>query len=151
MAQTSAHYSYWNRSCLRQIICLGGMKKIEILECPQLQEEGKTWPTHTASFWNIIIQWTSPDDLTENKLFYQRFGCPMKLDTSRFSVKSQSPVLHFCHLTSFSKETKETNFSVKSSWEVRWIIMFQKDVVCNSAVVTEAMLPKKQETSRHSY
>ena len=22
-------------------------------------------PRHTASFWNIIIQWTSPDDLTE--------------------------------------------------------------------------------------
>ena len=59
-----------------------------------------------------------------------RFGCPMKLDTSSFSVKSESPVSHFCHLTSFAKETKETNFSVKSSWEVRWIIMFQKDVVC---------------------
>ena len=25
-----------------------------------------TAPTHTASFWNIIIQWTSHDDLTEN-------------------------------------------------------------------------------------
>ena len=24
----------------------------------------------------------------------------------------------FCHLTSFAEETKETNFSVKSSWEV---------------------------------
>ena len=42
-----------------------------------------------------------------------------KFDGSSFSVKSQSAVLHFCHLTS----------SVKSSWEVCWIIMFHKDVV----------------------
>ena len=47
-----------------------------------------------------------------------RFCHPMKLDTSSFSVKPQSAVLQFCHLTSFAEETKETNFSVKSSWEV---------------------------------
>ena len=34
----------------------------------------------------------------------------MKLDTSSFSVKSQRVVLHFCHLTNFAKDTKETNF-----------------------------------------
>ena len=28
------------------------------------------------------------------------------------------------------KETKETNFSVKSSWEVHLIVMFQKNAVC---------------------
>ena len=60
-----------------------------------------------------------------------RFGHLMKLDKSSFSVKSQSAVLHFCNLTNFAKETKETNFSVKSSWEVHWIIMFQKDAVWN--------------------
>ena len=47
----------------------------------------------------------------------------------RFSVKLQSPVLHWYNIMNFAKETKETNFSVKSSWEVRWITMF-KDVVC---------------------
>ena len=59
-----------------------------------------------------------------------RFGHLMKLDTSSFSVKWQSAELHFCHLTSFAEETKETNFSVKSSWKVHWIVMFQKDAVC---------------------
>ena len=53
----------------------------------------------------------------------------MKLDTSSFFVKSQSAALQFCHLTSFAEENKETNFSVKSSWEVRLIKLFQKDVV----------------------
>ena len=42
-----------------------------------------------------------------------------------FFVKSQSAVLNFWHLTSFAMETKETHFSVKSSW----ILMFQKEVV----------------------
>ena len=41
-----------------------------------------------------------------------------KVKHKQFFVKSQSAVLHFCHLTSFAEETKETNFSVKSSWEV---------------------------------
>ena len=98
----------------------------------------RTWTAKTRVKTDIIeffFQEDSSMDLASRMIW--RFGCPMKLDTSRFSVKSQSPVLHFCHLTSFSKETKETNFSVKSSWEVRWIIMFQKDVVCDSAVVTK--------------
>ena len=51
-----------------------------------------------------------------------------KFDGSSFFVKSQSVVLNFCHLMSFATDTKETNFSVKLSWEVHWIIMFQKDV-----------------------
>ena len=55
-----------------------------------------------------------------------------KLDASSFSVKSQIAVLNFCHLTSFAKEIKQLFFSVKSSWEVHWIIMFQTDLVCNS-------------------
>ena len=75
------------------------------------------------------FQENSSMDLASRMIW--RFGRPMKLDTSSFSVKSQSAVLHFCHLTSFAEETKENIFSVKSSWEVRWIIMFQKDAVCN--------------------
>ena len=59
-----------------------------------------------------------------------KFGRPMKLHTSSFSVKSQSAVLHFHHSTNFARDTKETNFSVKSSWKIHWIIMFQKDAVC---------------------
>ena len=59
-----------------------------------------------------------------------RFGCPMKLDARSFSVKSQSALLQFCHLTNFAKET---NLSVKSSWEVCWIIMLKEDVVCYEA------------------
>ena len=55
-----------------------------------------------------------------------RFGHLLKLDTSNFSVKSQCVALHSCHLTSFDEET---NFSVKPSWEVHWIIMFQKTAV----------------------
>ena len=40
----------------------------------------------------------------------RRFGSPMNLDTTSFSVKSQSAVLHFCPLMNFAKETKETFF-----------------------------------------
>ena len=65
-------------------------------------------------FWyNIIFfQEDSSMDLASKMIW--RFGCPMKLDTISFSVKSQSSLLHFCHLTSFAKETTEINFSVKS-------------------------------------
>ena len=52
-----------------------------------------------------------------------------KFDGSSFFVKSQSAVLIFCHFTSFvgqsslSKMKKvSADFSVKSSWEVHWII-----------------------------
>ena len=49
--------------------------------------------THTTSFWNIIIQLTSHDDLTE-KLF-----CPNRQwnndDEKQFSVKWQKLKLHF--------------------------------------------------------
>ena len=69
-------------------------------------------PWHTASFWNIIIQRTSHDYLTEKLVLAK----PPQMEAA-FFVKSQSAVLHFCHLTSFAKETKETIFSVKSSWE----------------------------------
>ena len=52
-----------------------------------------------------------------------------------FFVKLQSTVLSFCHLTNFfchhHRRLKKLFFSVKSSWEVHWIIMFQKDAVCN--------------------
>ena len=58
-----------------------------------------------------------------------RFGHQIKLDTSSFSVKSQSAILHFFHLTTFVEETKAFNFSVKTSWRVRWIMMLQKDLV----------------------
>ena len=64
-----------------------------------------------------------------------------KIQQNQFSVKSQNPVLNICHLTTifvsnhhvmsiFAKETKRTYFSVKSSWEVHWIIMFQTEAVC---------------------
>ena len=167
---------------------------------------------HTASFWNIIIQLTSHDDLTEKLVSlvssaklgnwkkkvvkWQKFKTALcdltektvsvefcqlavldwdfisiwkpnpcmdplekkiyyisiysifcrtsppdwfkdlcqifvlsKFDGSSFFVKLQSTVLYFCHFTSFSMETRETNFSVKLSWKIHWIIMFQKDVV----------------------
>ena len=52
-----------------------------------------SWSFHTASFWNNTIQWTSHDDLTE---------ISAESRMSRFFVKSQSAVMNFCHLTSFS-------------------------------------------------
>ena len=48
---------------------------------------------HTASFWNIIIQWTSHDDLTE-KLFYQNRQWNDD-DEKKNSVKWQKLKLHF--------------------------------------------------------
>ena len=38
----------------------------------------------------------------------------------------------------------EKYFSVKSSWEVHWIVMFQKDAVCKGP-----QIPIKLETKRH--
>ena len=90
-----------------------------------------TWSAKTRIKTDIIeffFQEDSSMDLASRMIW--RFGRPMKLDTSSFSVKSPSAVLHFCHLTSFAEETKENTFSAKSSWKVRWIIMFQKDAVC---------------------
>ena len=93
-----------------------------------------TWsakPRIKTDIVDFFFQGDSSMDLAFRMIW--RFGRPMKLDTSSFSVKSQSAVLHLCHLTNFAKETKETNFSVKSSWEVHWIIMFQKDAVWHCA------------------
>ena len=64
-----------------------------------------------------------------------------KFNGNSFLVKLQSAVLNICHLTTFfsnhnvitdllRRETTYTYFSVKSSREVHWIIMFQKDAVC---------------------
>ena len=57
-----------------------------------------------------------------------------KFDGRTYFVKSQSSLLNFCHLTSFlfhhhhfNGNFGKTVFSVKSSREVHWIIMFQKD------------------------
>ena len=66
---------------------------------------------------DFFFQEDSSMDLASRMI--RRFYRPMKLDTSSFSVISQSAVLHCCHLSNFAKETKENNFSVKSSWEVR--------------------------------
>ena len=53
------------------------------------------------------------------------FGFQKLIQQNQFYVKSQNAVLNICHLTTFffqfpgfGEETKETNFSVKSSWEV---------------------------------
>ena len=56
-------------------------------------------------------------------------------------VKSQSAVLNFCHITRFFFSAiiillvvllrRPINFSFKSSCEVHWIMMFQKDVMCS--------------------
>ena len=60
-----------------------------------------------------------------------------KFDRSSFSVKSQRAVLNFGHLMIFLDQNSlfkikgvSAYFSVKSSWEVHWIIMFQMDLVC---------------------
>ena len=62
------------------------------------------------------------EDGTLIKVVLDRSGVYLgKLTACRvasFSVKLQSAVLPFCHLTNFAKETKEANFSVKSSCEV---------------------------------
>ena len=66
-----------------------------------------------------------------------------KFDGRTYFVKSQSSLLNFCHLTSFlfhhhhfNGNFGKTVFSVKSSREVHWIIMFQKDSVWPRAPVT---------------
>ena len=74
-----------------------------------------TWSAKTRIKTDIIeffFQEDSSMDLASRMIW--RFGRPMKLDTSSFSVKSQNAVLHFCHLTSFAEETKENIFS---AWE----------------------------------
>ena len=62
-------------------------------------------------------------------------------ESPRFFFSYYITNLHFCHLTSFAKET---NFSVKLSWEVRWIIVFQKDIVSHTRLWS-----KKYESFRN--
>jgi hypothetical protein len=68
---------------------------------------------HGFGFQNDLKIWSS------NEVRHKQFFC--QITKCSFT---------FCHLTSFDEATKETNFSVKSSWEVNWIVMFQKDAVC---------------------
>ena len=51
---------------------------------------GKLQPLHTESFWNIIIQWTSHDNLTEKLVLAK----PPQTEAA-FFVKSQSVALDF--------------------------------------------------------
>ena len=56
---------------------------------------------HGFDFQNDLKIWSS------NKVRHKQFYCQITKHSSTF-----------CHFTSFAEETKETNFSVKSSWEV---------------------------------
>ena len=59
-------------------------------------------PTHTASFWNIIIQWTSHDDLTEKsaKTFFH-FTETALTHKTREMTKAQNCTLRFDEKTDF--------------------------------------------------
>ena len=73
-------------------------------------------PYHCLIFW---IQTAPRQNLTE----------------AVFLSNRKSAVLNFCLLTSFffcKMKTVNTHFSAKSSWEVHWIVMFQKDAVCSA-------------------
>ena len=68
-----------------------------------------------------------------------RFGCPMSVRHKQFFCQITKCSFNFCHLTefffsssSFHCQFWQNSFSVNSSWEVHWIIMFQKDAVCTS-------------------
>ena len=101
-------------------------------DCDQLRPftVKRTCPAKTRIKTDTIeffFQEDSSMDLTSRMIW--RFGHLIKLHPNSFSVKSQSVALHFAISQVFAEETKETYFSVKSSWEVNWIIMFQKDAV----------------------
>jgi hypothetical protein len=50
-------------------------------------------PLHTASFWNIIIQWTSHNDLTEKSVSLVSY------DDGKKNVKWQKLKTALCDLT----------------------------------------------------
>ena len=68
-------------------------------------------PTCTVLFWSARL-------LILRKPFFRQIAKPS------FDFLSLNEFF-----SGFAKETKETDFSVKSSWEVHWIIMFQKECV----------------------
>ena len=143
---------------------------------------------HTASFWNITIQWTSYDDFTDfllclsflnsnwknlwnqsakkvTQMIWQNFSV-LALKMSPKPSNQSGSQIHawiwlpdwfegfgdifkastekFCQIiwvTFFAlwfhkffqllfKKDKHNKKSVKSSYEVHWIVMFQKDAVC---------------------
>ena len=51
---------------------------------------------------------------------------------SSFFVRLQSSVFNICHHHLIGSIDKETDFSVKSSWEVHWILKSQKDDLLQS-------------------
>jgi hypothetical protein len=65
---------------------------------------------HTKSFWNIIIQWTSHDDLTEKSAGP---NCALtKYDGSSFFVKSQSAVLNLLLFNEFYRDCPGLNLQI---------------------------------------
>ena len=78
-------------------------------------------PVHTASFWNIIIQWTSHDDLTEKWVLEK--PPQSKFDGSRF----------FCQITKGSINYFLSNRKVQFWISVIWQLFFP--IIMVSAVL----------------
>ena len=70
--------------------------------------------------------WNLNPELQADKIQLKQFFCQI----TKYSFEFLSFDNFFSpQFPSFAEETKETNFSVKSSWQVNWVIMFQKDAV----------------------
>jgi len=83
---------------------------------------------HTASIWNITILQTSHDDLASRLIWSWQNSTEAVFSSNR---KVQFWISVIWQVFSFWFTVKwEKYFSVKSSREVHWIVMFQKDAVC---------------------
>ena len=80
----------------------------------------KHWPwlIHTASFWNINIQWTSHDDLTEKLVLVK----PPQMEAG-FFVKSQSVALTFSIWRFFWTEIWHKPLNWSGGQTHGWILM----------------------------
>ena len=73
--------------------------------------------------------WNLSPELQADKIQQKQFFCQIPKCSFEFLSFDNFFFSNHHVISGFAKETKNNYFSVKSSWEVHWMIMFQKDVV----------------------
>ena len=113
-----------NSSRLWPIEAIQGEKD---LTCKKLSKTEKKIKIHSWVGLQIDSKIVSKPahEIRRKQFFHQITKCSFK-----FLPFHEVFFPHHHFIGGFAKETKETNFSFKSSWKVDWIIMLQKDVVC---------------------
>ena len=88
---------------------------------------------HTAPFWNIIIQWTSHDDLTEKSAFISQYSDPKEktcqmTEIQNFTLRLTEKLL----LLNFVSMQFLTEISNQSGSQIHSWILLKKNLLCQN-------------------